>query len=158
MIVCNTSPIFYLHKIGLLNLPEKLFGEVFIPQAVVSELDEGKRLGYGAPDVREFNWLKVRAVEVPSEIRDIGIGDGETEAIALALKNEVKFLLLDDGEARRAALERKLPVVGTVGVLIMSVRQGFLPKLKPSLEALSSSGFRISQQIQDKALESVGEK
>jgi len=158
MIACNTSPIYYLHKIGHLQVLEALFTEISIPMAVVHELDEGKRLGYNAPDVRDFGWIKQHSVTVPAELGALGIGSGETEAIALALNNNtVKLILLDDGEARRAALERKLPVMGTVGVLVTSVRKGILPLLAPSLSQLASEGFRVSDTIREWALKSVGE-
>lgn len=157
MIVCNTSPIYYLHKIGRLQILHSLFAEISIPVAVVRELDEGKRLGYNAPDVRDYSWIKQHSVNIPEELNSLGIGSGETEAIALALQNSVKVVLLDDGEARRAALERKLPVMGTVGVLATSVRKGLLPQLVESLDQLASEGFRLSDDIPERALKSVGE-
>jgi len=157
MIVCNTSPIYYLHKIGRLHVLGDLFTEISIPTAVVQELDEGKRLGYNAPDVRDFQWIKQHSVIVPAALGALGIGSGETEAITLALNNTVKLILLDDGEARRAALERKLPVMGTIGVLVTSVRKGILPQLADSLDQLASEGFRVSDTIREWALKSVGE-
>ena len=90
MIACNTSPIYYLHKIGHLQVLEALFTEISIPMAVVHELDEGKRLGYNAPDVRDFGWIKQHSVTVPAELGALGIGSGETEEIALALELEVR--------------------------------------------------------------------
>lgn len=157
MIVCNTSPIFYLHKLGHLDLMRELFSEVSIPEAVVTELDDGRRLGYGAPDVREYSWLKIHQVKVSPELSALGIGAGETEAIALALENTVKFILLDDGEARTAAFARKLPVVGTVGILAACVEQEFLPKLGPVLTDLVTAGFRLGDSVRNRVLKDIGE-
>jgi predicted nucleic acid-binding protein len=157
MVVCNTSPLFYLHRLEQLELLSQLFGTVAIPQAVVSELNEGRALGYGAPDTSYFSWLEVHQAEVSPELWRLGLGAGETEAIALAQLKTARLILLDDGEARRAAFERKLPVLGTVGVLIKAVKSGALPALAPSLDELQIAGFRLSDSVRRQALESVGE-
>ncbi len=83
MVVCNTSPIFYLHRLEQLELLKLLFGTIAIPQAVVHELDEGRARGYEAPDISLFPWLEVHQVEVAAELWRLGLGAGETEAIAL---------------------------------------------------------------------------
>jgi uncharacterized protein len=38
IVVCDTSPLFYLHRTGYLELLRKLYGEIVVPQAVVAEL------------------------------------------------------------------------------------------------------------------------
>lgn len=157
MVVCNTSPIFYLHRLDQLELLRQLFGTIAIPQAVVRELDEGRARGYEAPDVSLFPWLEVHQVEVNTELWRLGLGAGETEAIALGQLKAARVILLDDGEARRAALGFGLPVIGTVGVLIKAVRSELLPSLAPALDALLEAGFRLSDLVKRQALESVGE-
>lgn len=155
MVVCNTSPLFYLHKLEQLDLLRQLFGTVAIPQAVVSELNEGR--GHGAPDVTLFSWLKTHQVEVSADLWRLGLGAGETEAIALAQLKTARLVLLDDGEARRAAFVHGLPVIGTVGVLIKAVKDEILPSLTPALDALRDAGFRLSDAVRGQALKSVGE-
>lgn len=48
--ISNTSPLLYLHRLGTLGWLPALFDEVWIPHAVVAELQEGKDRGYGVPD------------------------------------------------------------------------------------------------------------
>lgn len=72
MVVCNTSPLFYLHKLEQLDLLRQLFGTVAIPQAVMSELDEGRARGHGAPDVTLFSWLETHQVEVSADLWRLG--------------------------------------------------------------------------------------
>ena len=38
LVVADTSPIFYLLSIGHIDLLERLFGKVFVPDAVYQEL------------------------------------------------------------------------------------------------------------------------
>ena len=42
-VICNTSPLHYLHQVDLIHLLPKLFESVQTPPAVVAELAEGKR-------------------------------------------------------------------------------------------------------------------
>jgi len=50
--ISNTSPIYYLHRLDHLDLLEKIYGEIVIPNGVLEELDEGKKEGEDIPDVR----------------------------------------------------------------------------------------------------------
>jgi hypothetical protein len=36
IIIVNTSPLFYFHRLGLLELFQKLYGRIIIPEAVKS--------------------------------------------------------------------------------------------------------------------------
>jgi predicted nucleic acid-binding protein len=40
-VISNTSPMLYLHRIGVLDWLPKMFGEIWIPYAVVHEFKEG---------------------------------------------------------------------------------------------------------------------
>lgn len=65
--------------------------------------------------------LKAR---LPDRVLRPSLGDGEREALALALEIQADRILLDDRIARRAADELKLVVTGTVGVLLGAKRHG----------------------------------
>jgi predicted nucleic acid-binding protein len=41
----NTSPLLYLYRIGIIDWMPKLFESVWVPNAVVIELQEGQRKG-----------------------------------------------------------------------------------------------------------------
>lgn len=41
--ISNTSPLLYLHQIGVLHLLPELFDKIWVPGAVVHELNEGRR-------------------------------------------------------------------------------------------------------------------
>ena len=62
MIVVNTSPIFYLHRLGLLDILHKLYGVVTIPEAVKHELEQGRLQGEDVPRLEEYPCL-LRAKE-----------------------------------------------------------------------------------------------
>ncbi len=56
-------------------------------------------------------------------------------------------LLLDDQEARREAISRNLPVIGTVGVLLLAKRRGLIPGVRQILDDLIAQGTYISQKL-----------
>ena len=81
-LVCNTSPIQYLHQLGLLDLLPKLGGRVCLPAAVIEELSAGRAAGVDLPDPARLDWVQVRrpvsAAALPL-VRDLG--PGETEVL-----------------------------------------------------------------------------
>lgn len=58
-VICNTSPIHYLHQLGLLYLLQVLAGRVIVPSAVVDGLAEGRALGVDLPDVSTLDWITI---------------------------------------------------------------------------------------------------
>ena len=52
--ISNPSPLLYLHRIGVLVWLPELFGEVWIPNAVVGELKEGGSAGGTMSQIRIF--------------------------------------------------------------------------------------------------------
>jgi hypothetical protein len=47
--ITNTSPLLYLGRIGALGWLDQLFGTVWVPSAVLRELDQGRALGFEVP-------------------------------------------------------------------------------------------------------------
>ena len=52
-VLCNTSPLLYLHQIRRLDLLPEFYQRVVIPEAVAVELREGARLGHAVPTVED---------------------------------------------------------------------------------------------------------
>jgi predicted nucleic acid-binding protein len=83
-IICNTSPIQYLHQLGLLHLLPSLTDRITIPSAVAEELDEGRRLGVSLPDIGTLAWVTIRSPHSMPVLRLVtDLGPGETEVLAL---------------------------------------------------------------------------
>ena len=41
-VICDTSPLFYLHRLRHLALLQKLYRRILVPEAVVAELHSGQ--------------------------------------------------------------------------------------------------------------------
>jgi len=50
-VICNTSPLQYLHQIGQLQLLPALAGHITVPPAVLEELAAGQAQGLNLPDL-----------------------------------------------------------------------------------------------------------
>ncbi len=62
VVISNTSPIFYLHRLRLLDLLQELYQKIIIPKAVVAELETGRRQGEDVPEIDNYKWIETRAM------------------------------------------------------------------------------------------------
>lgn len=115
-IICNTSPLQYLHQLGRLDLLERLAGNVVVPTAVASELAEGRRRGVDVPNPVLLPWVSLREPRSHCVLPLItDLGSGETAVLMLALEIQDAVVILDDGLARRHAQRLGLRLTGTLG-------------------------------------------
>jgi predicted nucleic acid-binding protein len=157
--ISNTSPLLYLYRIGVVEWLSQLFDEVWIPNAIVTELQEGQRRGYDVPDPKGYDWVRiVTPRSVPSEWLILDLGQGELEAMALALENPRCTVLLDDALARRIALAAGLEVWGTLRVLLEAKTRGITDEVGPLITRLEDSGMWISGRIRERILNLANEQ
>jgi predicted nucleic acid-binding protein len=79
----NTSPLFYLHQIDAFELLPRLFSVVWIPNAVIQELEAGQRQGCNVPNPSGYPWIRVADPErLPSAWLALDLGPGELSALA----------------------------------------------------------------------------
>ena len=150
IVVADASPFVVLVAIGHVDVLPTLFREVLIPPEVASELASSKR----PTEVRAFiaappSWLRILAPSSPEMIP--GLDAGETAAIALAAEVQAGRLIIDEYRGRKAATERGLRVVGTVGVLELAAEMEFID-LKEAFERVKRTDFWISHTLLDERL------
>jgi predicted nucleic acid-binding protein len=156
--ISNTSPLLYLYRIGAIDWLPKLFEEVWIPEAVKNELVAGRSKGYDVPNPEDYPWLSVvNPKSMPSEWLVLDLGIGEIAAMALALENPKRIVLLDDMLARRTAQVAGLQVWGTLKVLLEAKSHGLADKIEPYITKLSESGMWVSADIRHRILKLAGE-
>lgn len=64
-VVCNTTPVLSLLKIGHLHLLNDMYGEIFVPNAVYDEIEVGKNWTYYT-DLRKESWIAFRIYKTHS--------------------------------------------------------------------------------------------
>jgi predicted nucleic acid-binding protein len=144
-VLCNTSPLQYLHQLALLHLLPALAETVMIPPAVVAELAAGRELGVDVPDPAMLPWITVREpIAAPALPLVNDLGPGETQVLMLGLEVPGAILVLDDALARRVAFSLQLPLIGTLGLLLAAKRANLIPAVAPLLDHLDALRFRLS--------------
>jgi uncharacterized protein len=147
-VISNTSPLFYLHRLRQLDLLQKLYTRLLVPEAVVDELQAGRDQGEDVPAVTGYDWIEVRAVRMPAVVTLItDLGAGEAQVLALALEVPGSMVLLDDRLARAVARMRNIPLTGTAGVLLKAKQEGHISAVAPLLDRLLQLDFRLSNAV-----------
>ena len=147
-IISDTSCFIILSKIGELELLYKLYGQI------ITTLDIAEEFGEILP-----NWVTIEKVsdKYRQRILEMQIDKGESSAIALALEVPNCTLILDDFKARKIAQNLGLSFTGTIGIIIKAKLNGTIPSIKPYLEKIKETNFRISAEIELQALKEAGE-
>lgn len=156
IVVADTSPLNYLVRLGREAILREIYGSVVVPPAVLAELHHT-----GAPDVvRKWasnlpDWVLVSTdFDIDASLPPV-LGQGEREAISLAMKLSAAFVLLDDGAGRKAAKRRSLVPAGTLAVLVEAAERGFLDLTK-TVSELKALGFRISEELEERVVRIAG--
>ena len=157
--ISNTSPLLYLYRVGVLEWLPRLFSQTWVANAAVLELEEGRRRGYDVPNPANYNWLQVVEPQVvPSEWLALDLGAGELAAMALALENPDRVVLLDDALARRIAQAADLKVWGTLKIILEAKAQGLTQSIGPLIKRLRDCGMWVSEDIRQRVLTLADER
>ncbi len=149
VVITDTSCLIILDKIALLPVLRQLFDVVLTTPEIAAE--------YGSllPE-----WVMIVSVKDKSFQKKLSsvIDKGEASAIALAHEIENKYLITDDLEARKLSIKLGLSVIGTLGVLLRAKREGFINAVKPFVELMRQTDFRVSDELYQTVLRTAGEE
>lgn len=151
-VVSNTTPIISLLKIGKLELLQKLYGEILIPNEVFNEIESGKNKEFYT-DLSKIKWIKIEKIKnKKSLIYFLDLDKGEAEAIILATEKEADLIILDETLGRFHAKHAGMRITGTIGVLLKAKKMGFIVELKPLLFELRAKSVWLSDSFIENAL------
>jgi predicted nucleic acid-binding protein len=148
IVISDTSCLIVLSKIGELDLLRKRYSRVLIPLEVEQEF------GDSLPE-----WILVIEPSHKSQeqVSPLNIDPGEKAAIALSLDHPGSLLIVDDEKARQAAERFHLTITGTLGILVKAKKAGLLQSIKPLIDQIMETDFRVSYSIIHQALVEAGE-
>ena len=158
IIISDTTPIISFIKINRLDLLEKLFVEVLIPNAVFKELTTNTLFTNEAEIVKKASFLKVSSVQNQKSLQLLqavsGLDDGESEAIILADELKSNILLMDERKGRKVAQKLGINITGTIGILIQAYNEGMISdvEVKSYLNQLKNTNIRLSDSLIQQAL------
>lgn len=156
--VINASPLITLAKISQINLLTQLCSEIVIPNGVVEEINVGSDDDPAKIWLSNEGQLWIREVEqIDTEVARWDLGLGESHVQSWVYSNPGYEAILDDRAAKNAALALKIPVRGTLGIILLAKQQGIIIAAKPLFEQLVQVGFRVTPEILAAALRFVNE-
>lgn len=157
VIIADAGPLIAFARLHQISLLPQLFGRVLVTDIVFAECA-------GRSDFPESAFIQeaitrkqlelCAAPDFSAFVQKIDVG--EASAIALAIDFGCG-VLMDDRAGRRMAANAGVPVIGTVGVLVLAKRKGMVPFVMPLLESLATSGYFLGEEIIAAALTASGE-
>ncbi len=157
-VVVNASPLIALLGIDQEGWLPALFKEVYVPQAVLTEVVAGAAKDPNAARLDVLPWLRaVEAVAIPDSVQGWGLGHGESAVLALAAQAPGTRALLDDLAARRCARFLGVPVIGTGKVLVLAKQRGLILSIREQIDRLVAASFRLSERLIAQLLTAAGE-
>ena len=132
-----------------------VYSNIIIPPAVYREIAID---GYGKPGASELEdcislWIDIKEPSYKGIIAslELGLGEGESEAIALAEELDA-HLLIDEIRAVNEAKRRGINILSTLIMLLEAKKMGLILSVKSELDELIASGFRCSTALYEKIL------
>jgi predicted nucleic acid-binding protein len=146
IVVSDTTPLNYLILIEAIHILPAIFGRVYAPSAVVTELSHPRspemvRAWASSPP----GWL---TIQDPTQIdSSLKLGAGETAAIALAIERKADRILIDERKGYKAALQRGLTAITTLGLLEEASHRGLID-FESTLERLDKeTTFYVTEDV-----------
>lgn len=161
IVVSDATPIISFLKINRLDILNKLFGEVLLPEAVYEELTSNSAFQEEAERVKTCEFFKKVSVSnsetVDMLMRVTGLDLGESEAIVYSDENKSDLLIVDEVRARHVAASMKLRITGTIGILTAANENGLLNKddAIECVKILRISNRHISETLLNSVIENL---
>ncbi len=157
-VVVNSTPLVAFWTIGRLDILRDLFHEITIPPAVRDEFLSAEK-DARRKALHNETWIRVVALENPNRAAVYaGLDEGEAQVLVLAEEQSASLVLIDERKARRYAERLKLPLSGTLGVLLLAKENGVISSVSPLLKAIQEAGLYLREDLIGQVLKLAGEK
>lgn len=157
-VIVNSTPLIVLCKIGRLDILQRLYGGIVIPQAVYYEVTAKE--DSVCRQISEEDWIHVECISDQSDKKmyKAKLHDGEVEVMILAQETPgADLVIIDDNAAKKTAKYLGLTVTGTMGVLLKAKKAGVIEKVAPVIAEMKQRGFYISRKLEQMVLEQADE-
>ena len=142
MRIVNASPLILLTKVGRIDLLNAEGVDVVVPMPVLQEVSS---LDPSDPVVRAIDdagWSVVMPPAlVPASVSTWKLDSGEESVLSVALQNPGCEVVIDDLAGRRCAVAHGIPLLGTIGVVILAKRIGKIVEARTVIEELRGVGL-----------------
>src|SRR5262245_46520004 len=146
IVVSDTTPLNYLILIDSVQVLPALFGRVYAPSAVITELSHSRTPGPVRAWVASLpGWLTVQ--DPTKTDPSLKLGSGETAAIALAEELKADWVLIDERKGTREARSRGLRVAGTLTILEEAGARGLLDYEEAIDRLVNGTTFHVTAEV-----------
>lgn len=143
IVISDASTLILFQKIDEFDLLEKVYGKLITTPEVVKEFGE---------DLPKWIYIQDAKDKKYQTFLETQVDFGEASAIALAAEFDDVLLLLDDLKARKLAVKLNFKITGTLGIIHKAKQLAIITKVKPLIDKLLMTNFRISSKIVDEIL------
>lgn len=157
IVIADAGPLIAIARLHQLVLLPQIFGRVLVTDIVFAECTERSDFSESAiikKAVAQKHLELCASPDFSAYTQKIDAGEASAIAVAIDLGCGV---IMDDKAGRRMATNASVPMIGTVGVLVLAKRKSLVPLVRPLLEHLVSSGYFLSDEIIAAALQASGE-
>lgn len=157
IIISDTTALIILAKTNHLDLLTNFIDRVYIPKAVMNEIQYKNDIVKVLIENSDFIETKeVSNQEILSDIEKTNLDLGETEAIALALELGLR-LIIDEKTGRKIASQKGVKIIGLLGILEANFRLEFISyrELLYILEDFKSVDYRLNIRLEKAFLEGL---
>lgn len=162
IVISDTTPIISLLKADQLELLEKLYKTVLVPQAVYRELTENPIYTEEAEIIKTLDFLSVVAVENTKSVNILrsvtGLDKGESEALIMYDEQKADLLLMDEHKGRSVAKQLNVRYIGTAGVLMLAYDKGLIQaaEVKKCIDSMLANEIRLGKSICNTVMVHIG--
>jgi predicted nucleic acid-binding protein len=139
VVISDTSCLITFSKIKELELLHKVYGVIIITPEVAMEFGESlpEWITILAPRNKNLQEQLAKKVDI-----------GEASSIALALELSNTIIIIDDYVGRKLANAQGLIVTGTLGVIIKAKNMSIIDSVKPIIDKIKTTNFRVSNEVE----------
>jgi predicted nucleic acid-binding protein len=147
-VITDTSCLILLDKINAFDVLNRLFKYVSTTPEIKEEF------GVNLPE-----WVEIRLVQdvVLMEAFKDSVDLGEASAISLAIETPNSLIIVDDLKARKLASRMELKFIGTLGLFLMAKKHNVISNVRPYINKIQATDFRISQDLINYTLKKADE-
>jgi len=156
--VADASPIILLSKANHSNLLLTCADRLLVPAVVAEEVRNADEEDPARRWMESEGQSFVEATRpVVSEVAAWDLGRGESHVLSEAHRRDGWTSVVDDGAARRCAQGLDIPVIGSLGVLVVAEKIGVIEAVRPAVEALIEAGLHVDKAVVRRVLRMADE-
>lgn len=142
-VISDASVLILFRNLNHFSILKDVYGKLYVTDEIALEFGEN------LPD-----WITIQAVTdvTYQNFLETQLDAGEASAMALAKQLKNPLLILDDLKARKLARQLRFKFTGSLGVIHRAKKIGIISEVKPIIDKILKTDFRISQKIVDEIL------